>query len=197
MRDAAAIDLQRQRFQPRDQIGPDQPAGFFLADVHIVAALGLGGRREDRLGQAIGFAQARRQRDAADLPGLLIFLPARSRQVAARHAFDRHRLGAADQHGPAPQLIRVLAGGLGERVHVHRDQVMRDEIAHAAEPEAGELREHAPLVRDARPQHVVEGGDPVGGDDEQLIADLVDVAHFAAAVERQAFEIGVEERCRG
>ena len=65
------------------------------------------------------------------------------------------------------------------------------------EPEAGELREHAALVRDARPQHVVEGRDPVGGDDEQLIADLVDVAHFAAAVERQAIEIGVEERCRG
>ena len=63
---------------------------------------------------------------------------------------------------------------------------MRHEVAHALEPEPRELRQHLALVGDAGAEHVVERGDAIGGDDEQLIADLVDVAHLAAAMERQA-----------
>ena len=101
VRHAAAVDLQRQLLQACDQVGADQPAGLFLADVHVVAALGLGRGSEDRLGQPVRFAQSGRQRDAADAAGLLVFLPARARQVAARHAFDRHRIGLAHEHRPA------------------------------------------------------------------------------------------------
>ena len=66
VRHAAAVDLQRQRLERRDQVLADQAAGFALADVDVVAGVGLGRGREDRLRQAIGFAQAARQLDAAD-----------------------------------------------------------------------------------------------------------------------------------
>ena len=62
---------------------------------------------------------------------------------------------------------------------------MRHEVAHALEPERRELREHLALVGDARAQHVVERGDAIGRDDEQVVADAIDVANFSAAVQRQ------------
>ena len=65
---AAAVDLERQRLQPRDEIGADQPTGFLLADVDVVSGVGLRRRREDRLGQPIGFAQAGRQLTPQTLP---------------------------------------------------------------------------------------------------------------------------------
>ena len=70
---------------------------------------------------------------------------------------------------------------------------MRHEIAHALEPEPGQLRQHLSLVRDAGAEDVVERGDAIGGDDQQLVADLVDIANLAAAVKSQAIEIGLEE----
>src|SRR5688572_25735965 len=109
MLDAAAVDLERERLEPRDQVVSDDRAGLLFADVHIMTALRLGGRREDRFGQPIRFAQSLRQRDAADGPALLILLPARTRQIPASDAFDLNRLGPADQHRAAPQLRRVLS----------------------------------------------------------------------------------------
>ena len=37
------------------------------------------------------------------------------------------------------------------------------------EPEQGELGEHASLLRDAGGQHIVERGDAIGGDEQQVI----------------------------
>jgi hypothetical protein len=93
------------------------------------------------------------------------------------------------------QLFRVTSGGPGKRLHVHRDQVVRDEIAHAGEPETRQLRQHLALVGNAGAEHVVERGDAIGRDDQQAIVDLVDVAHLATAVECQAFEFSVEQWC--
>ena len=45
--------------------------------------------------------------------------------------------------------------------------VMRHQVAHALEPEAGQLRQHLALVGDARAEHVVERRDAIGGDDQQ------------------------------
>ena len=61
----------------------------------------LGRRREDRLGQLLALAEARRQRHAAHGPGLPILLPARAGQVAAHDALDRHHVSLAHQHGSA------------------------------------------------------------------------------------------------
>ena len=50
---------QRQVAQLFDRLPSDDPPGFVFDDVHVVAGRRLGGRREDRLGEPVGFAQAR------------------------------------------------------------------------------------------------------------------------------------------
>ena len=87
----------------------------------------------------------------------------------------------------------MRARGLRELRGVHRHEVMRDEISHLLEPEARELREHLALVGNAGTENVVERGDAIRRDDEQLIANLVDIAHFAATMERQAGQGGFEQ----
>ena len=54
-------------------------------------------------------------------------------------------------------------------------------LAEQVEPEGGDLRQHAALVGDARRQDPVERADPVGADQQKLIAQVVDVADLAAA----------------
>ena len=62
------------------------------------------------------------------------------------------------------------------------------------EPEERELGEHASLLRDAGGQHIVEGGDPIGGDEEQVIViDKIKVADFPAGVKLQVGKISMEE----
>ena len=59
---------------------PSSPAICVERDVLVVCAdRGLGRRREDRFGQAVGLFQAGRQRDAAHRLAGLVFLPAASR----------------------------------------------------------------------------------------------------------------------
>ena len=70
------------------------------------------------------------------------------------------------------ELGRVLA-------HLGGDQVVRDHVLKQPEPEERELREDRALVRDAGGQHHVEGADAVGGDDQEAVAEVVDVPHLA------------------
>ena len=72
-----------------------------------------------------------------------------------------------------------------ERVDVDRDDVVRHEVAEVIEPERRELREHLALVGNAGAEDVVERGDAIGRDDQQVLAEIVDVADLAAARERE------------
>ena len=65
--------------------------------------------------------------------------------------------------------------------------------AQPVEPEQGHLVQHAAFVGDAGGEDVIEGGDAVGGDDQQVIADSVDVADLAAADPFQAGQISIEK----
>ena len=56
VRDAAAVNLERQLLEPRDQITSDDGAGLFFADVFVVAGFSLGRGRKNRLRQPIGLA---------------------------------------------------------------------------------------------------------------------------------------------
>ena len=49
------------------------------------------------------------------------------------------------------------------------------------EPKRGYLRQYAPLVGYAGGKYPVEGADAVGADQQELIADVIDIAYFAAA----------------
>ena len=73
-------------------------AAFFPSNILIMAGRGLGRRREYWCRQLGGLIQARWQFDAAHAAGLLVFLPARSREIASNNAFDGQRIGFPDQH---------------------------------------------------------------------------------------------------
>ena len=80
----------------------------------------------------------------------------------------------------------------GKSIDVDGDEVVRHEIADVIEPEGRELREDLALVGNAGSENVVERRNAIGGDDEQVFAEIVDVTYLAAARERQATEVGFE-----
>ncbi len=193
MRAAAPVDFERQGFQAGDERRANKAAGLLLTDVDVVSALGLRRGREDRLWQPVGFAEAGGELDAAHAACLLVFLPPRSREVAAGDALHLHRIGAAHEHRPAAQGVGVWREGRGKFAHVGAEQVMRHEVTHALEPERRELREDLALVGDAGAEHVVERRDAIGRDDQQVVADFVHVANLAAAMQGESRERGFEE----
>ena len=68
-------------------------------------------------------------------------------------------------------------------VHVGSDEMIRNDILEEVEPEQRDLR-HPALVRDASRQHIIEGGDAVGGHEQQVVAiKVINVAHLAAGVQ--------------
>ena len=73
--------------------------------------------------------------------------------------------------------------------------VRRRSARSAVEPERRNLREHLALVGDAGAEHVVERRDAIGGDDQQAVAEVVEVADLALAIGRAAGERGVENGC--
>src|SRR5690606_1244993 len=174
--------------------------GHFLADlvddmgevdVFVVhAEFGLGRRREERFGQLAGLLQAGRQLDAAQRAGGLVVLPAGTDQVAARHGLDEDRLEALDHHRPAAHLVELVG-----RHHVfgpHAGGMVGQDVRQLAQPEFGQLGEHLPLAGNGVVEDHVEGGNAVGGDDEQfVVAHGVHVAHLAATQERQGLDAGL------
>ena len=94
---------------------------------------GLGGRREDRLGQPIRFAQARRQRDAADARRSLRSpsspSPTGSRAPRTRSAAARCVVTSIERPRSSPRP-RARSAGIGRRVG--REQVIGDDRAACA-----------------------------------------------------------------
>ncbi len=72
-----------------------------------------------------------------------------------------------------------MPSGRFDFLDVGGEQVVR--LVQTVEPEGADLGEHAPLVGNAGGQHPVEGADAVGADQQQFVAQVVDIAHFAAA----------------
>jgi len=88
-----------------------------------------------------------------------------------------------------------LIGELGQRlrifVELRGEEMRRRHVAQKIEPEYRKLRQHPALVRNAGGQNVVECGDAIGGDDEELAVDAIHVAHLAAAVALDARQVGL------
>ena len=61
---------------------------------------------------------------------------------------------------------------------------MGDDFTDPLEPPGREPREHLALARDRRGQDHVQRGDAIRCHDEQVIAQVVDVAHLAGLVRR-------------
>ena len=156
------------------------------------ADFGFGGRSEQRLVELRRLLITVAQPEAGDGTAFLIVLPAAADQVAPHDAFDRHDLRFADDHRPPLQVLHVRRQ-LRTRRDVGRNQVVRN-VAHQVEPEERNLRQNLALARHAAGHDHVEGADPVGRNEEQRVAEVVDIAHLAAVDELHARNFGREQR---
>ena len=160
----------------------------------MLAGLGLGGRREDGLGQLAGVFQAGGQRHAADRLRRLVFLPAAAGQVAAHNGLDRNRLEPLDQHRAAHHLWQL---GRRDRTFGRiAGQVVGANVAELVEPEQRHLREQRTFAGNRLAQDHVKSAEPVAGDHQQAVfADGVVVAYLATRQQRQRRQGGGVQRC--
>ena len=161
----------------------DERDGALEVDRLVVALLGLRRGREERLGQLLGLLQAGGQRDARDRAGGLVVLPAGAGDVAAHDALDRQHLELAhgERRGRVPRRARRRSRRRGGWRRCARVR---------AEPEDRQPGEHLALVGDRRRVDDVVGRDPVGGDHEQLVAQVVDLPDLARGEQGEVGEGG-------
>ena len=151
---------------------------LLVGDVLVVVAdLCLGGGGVDGLGQLIGLLQALGQLDAAHLASLLVACPAAAGNVAAHNALDGQHGQLAAHHAVAGEL--GLAEELRHILHIHAQHVVGQQIAGVIEPELAHLGEHGALFGDLVFQDDVKRRNAVGGNHDQAVAIVVDLADFA------------------
>ena len=133
---AAAVNLERQRFEPGDEIGADQPSRFRFADVHVVAAVGLGRGREDGVGRRSDSRRPEGSLTPHTLPVCWYsFQPEPERYPRATHSIGIGSVRRASIVRPRrTSAIRLCR--FRELFDVERDEMVRHEIADALEPEA-------------------------------------------------------------
>ena len=69
--------------------------------------------------------------------------------------------------------------------HARGDYMVRNEIPQVIEPEKRELRKDFSLIGNLRRQDVIEGGNTIGGKEEEIVSGLIDVSNFAPGVQLQ------------
>ena len=174
--------VQRERYRSHplgERTVYDQLRSALEVDVLVVSLLRLGGRGEQRLGKAIGLAQATGKLDPAHRPSALVVLPAGAAQVAAHDALNEQRLGFLHQHGAARQLFAIDVKRSRE-IGGAKNMVGND-VFQQIEPEERKLRKDFSLVGNGSGHYDIEGGEAVSGNDEEFVSSIVDVAHFAAS----------------
>ena len=145
-----------------------------------MSRLGLGGGREDRLGKLGRLAQAR---EAAECrrPCRLAGTPSSRNRPGSRG--PRTRSARPRSCGPAwcrpSRAARSTSSG--RSICVKSVVIRWFGSSSSSNQKAADLRQHAALVGNAGGQHPVERADAVGADQQQLVAQVVDIADFAAA----------------
>ena len=65
-----------------------------------------------------------------------------------------------------------------------------NDVGKEVEPEQRNLAQDAALVRNAGGQHIIEGGNAVGGDEQQaLVIELVNVADLSAGMKLEVGKV--------
>ena len=182
-RGAELVDRERDRPQLVVAVGAHERGGVGVGQRQVVALVGLGGGREDRLGQPLGLTQSGGERPAHDRAGLLVVGPRGTEQVAPRHTLQADRLRRLHQHRPTGH---VATRGLGKVGGVGRHQMIGREVGGLLEPERGQRGEDPALVGDEVGEHDVEHRHAVGRDHQHaVVIDLVELAHLPAVPVRQ------------
>ena len=147
--------------------------------------LGLGGRREDRLGEPVRLDQALGQRNAADLARTSCTRPSRS---PARYPRATHSKGTTSRFRARGRRGRRAASAVGRElggkaVDVGLEEMVLD-VGERPEPEVRELVQDLALVRDAGREH--DSRRPRCGRSRRAgvaSPEVVELAHLSAARE--------------
>ena len=70
--------------------------------------------------------------------------------------------------------------------------MVRDNILSEAKPEEGKGSEDSALLRYAIGKDYIKGRNPVSGDDDKPVLQVVDISHLAAFEEFKAFYISIQ-----
>ena len=139
----------------------------------------VAGRKEGFV-EGFGLVHAGGYWDTADLAVALVVDPAGAGDVAAGDALGVDAIGLVDEHGAAAEGVAV-GGDLGTHlVDVGGNEVVGHDVGGQPKPVLRHAREHSPLAWDRVREDVVEGRDAIGGDDQQPVVQVVNVADFAA-----------------
>ncbi len=163
-----------------DRAVADDLGGLVEVDRLVVADVGLRRGREDRLGQLLGLPQALGQGDPRDGARRLVVLPARAGDVAAHDALDGQHLELAHVQRPAAHLVGHVLGD--------RHEVVRHDVPRLVEPEGRQRGQHLALVGNRCRMHDVVRRDPVRGDHQDAVAEVVHLADLAGGQQREGFE---------
>jgi hypothetical protein len=101
---------------------------------------------------------------------LLVFLPARTRQIGPRDALYREHFELLDQLGAALELVAVRVQRRGILINVGGQKVGLDDVLQEIEPEDGKLRENLAYARDAGRENDVESRDAIRCDNQELVS---------------------------
>ena len=144
---------------------------------------GLGGRGQDRIGQALVWPQAIRKPHAVHVPGPLA--------VEGEDGGSRGS-GKEGAHDDLDRQDVQAASDDDVRVRILQDMVRAD-VGGLLEPVACSLGEHLALVGNGR-KDPVEGGEPVRGDeDPPAIGQIVVLADLTPVVPGEPGEIDLFE----
>ena len=72
--------------------------------------------------------------------------------------------------------------------------VVRNDVGHLFEPELGNLGQDEAFVGNALVHDDIESRDAVGGDQQQVFAEVVNVPHFALVDQLEVCKIGLGQR---
>ena len=140
-------------------------------------------------GELVGLTEAGGETVSADLAGFLVGGPAGADEVAADDALDGEGFEFAHDHGAQLQ-VAVGDAAAGEFSGLVGEKVVGDERGGLGEPPVADLREDDALAGDAVREDDIEGGEAVGGGEQEGVAEVEDLADLARgdARERQAVD---------
>ncbi len=177
-REGAVSQLLRILFALARELLLEDFDGLFIGDVLVmVTDLRLGGRGVDGFRQLVGLLQALRQFDAADGAVLAVALPAGTGDVTTDDGFDGKHGEFLAEHAVSVELR--LTEVLRHVVHIDADHMVRKDVFRQIEPEFGHLGQDGTLLRDFVLEDDIERGDAVGGNEDQCIAQVIDLADFS------------------
>src|SRR4029453_13394048 len=113
--------------------------------------------------------------------------PAAARDIAANDAFDIDTLCFLGNHDPVFQQLR-LCYDIAKLLYVGMNDMVHLDIGRLLEPVSRQTVQHIAFVRHSWVKPVVERGEAVGYDDQEMLAKIVQLANLSF-VNKRSFNI--------